>query len=180
MIFNLKRGHSMQLTNDRSRQMAAMMFAALMLQACGTTDAGGRADANLAQPKSEGIAGKAVPGLPDDSFAGTASDTVYFETDSYALTDNAQAELQRQAAWLHAYPSRTFTVEGYADERGTREYNLGLGERRANSVASYLVALGIDKSRISIISYGKERPLCSEATEECWSQNRRGVTSINQ
>jgi peptidoglycan-associated lipoprotein len=72
------------------------------------------------------------------------------------------------------------TIEGHCDERGTREYNLALGERRANSVANYLTALGIDKSRISTISYGKERPICTDSNEACWSQNRRGVTALNQ
>jgi peptidoglycan-associated lipoprotein len=152
----------------------------LGLAACGSGDTDGRTAPVAAAPENGGIAGQAVPDPSDGGFEGNISNTVYFETDSYALTSEAQAGLQKQAAWLTRYPVRTFTIEGHADERGTREYNLGLGERRANAIGNYFVALGIDKSRISVISFGKERPLCSEATEECWSQNRRGVTSINQ
>jgi peptidoglycan-associated lipoprotein len=168
----------MHVLNDRSRNLAAVMFAALMLQACDTTEAGGQSIANAAQPNADGIGGKAVPGEMSES--GVIGNTVNFETDSYVLTTDAQTQLQKQADWLTQYPARTFTIEGHADERGTREYNLALGERRANAIGNYFVALGIDKTRISVISYGKEHPLCVEATEECWSQNRRGVTSINQ
>jgi len=168
----------MHVMNDRSRNLAAVMFAALMLQACGTTDAGSQKVASAAPPNADGIGGTPVPGEASES--GVIGNTVYFETDSYVLTTDAQVQLQKQADWLRQYPMRTFTIEGHADERGTREYNLGLGERRANAIGNYFVALGIDKTRISIISYGKERPLCVEATDECWSQNRRGITSINQ
>lgn len=121
----------------------------------------------------------AVPDAPGDPYSMEIGNVVYFETDSSSLGEDAQGILQRQAQWLKSYPATTFTIEGHADERGTREYNLGLGERRANAVASYLVALGIDGSRVSVISYGKERPLCAEATAICWGQNRRGVTTLN-
>lgn len=87
--------------------------------------------------------------------------------------------LQRQAAWLHDYPRHTVTIEGHADERGTREYNLALGQRRADAVMRYLIALGIEAQRIKIISYGKERPVCTKANEACWDQNWRGVTTLD-
>src|SRR5690606_14132770 len=106
--------------------------------------------------------------------------TVYFDLNSYTLSGEAQGQLQRQAGWLQQYPATTLTVEGHCDERGTREYNLALGERRANAVANYLVALGVNQNRLSVISYGKERPLCVQSDESCWSQNRRGVSAINQ
>ena len=86
--------------------------------------------------------------------------------------------LENQATWMAQYPSLVVTVEGHADERGTREYNLALGERRANSVKSYLTALGVDSSRISTVSYGKERPAVPGSSPESWSQNRRGVTKV--
>ena len=106
-------------------------------------------------------------------------DRVFFETDRYDLSAEAQSQLQKQAAWLAQYPAKTVTVEGHCDERGTREYNLALGERRANAVANYLTALGVDAGRISVISYGKERAECTDSNEGCWSQNRRGVTVVN-
>jgi peptidoglycan-associated lipoprotein len=127
----------------------------------------------------EAMTGAPVPGSLED-FNQNVGNTVYFDLDRYELKAEAQSQLQRQAAWLQQYPAATMTIEGHCDERGTREYNLALGERRASSVANYLVALGIDKARVSVISYGKERPLCTESDESCWSQNRRGVTSINQ
>jgi peptidoglycan-associated lipoprotein len=103
---------------------------------------------------------------------------VYFALDSYDLNGAAQATLRGQAAWLGQNPSRTIVVEGHCDERGTREYNLGLGERRANAVKDYLVTLGVPSSRVRTISYGKERPVCVASNEECWSRNRRGVSVV--
>ncbi len=160
------------------------LAAAALLAACSSdvpvNDAGGAGSGNTASTAdSSGIAGAAVPGSPED-FNQNVGNTVYFDLDSISLTSDAQSQLQRQAAWLQQYPQRTLTVEGHADERGTREYNLALGERRANSVANYLVALGVNQSRLSVISYGKERPECSDSNEGCWAQNRRGVTSVNQ
>jgi peptidoglycan-associated lipoprotein len=105
-------------------------------------------------------------------------DTVHFDYDAYNVTDEARSVLQRQAAWLQKYPSVRVTIEGNCDERGTREYNLALGARRANSVKEYLVSLGVSASRVDTISYGKERPICTESDEACWAQNRRGVTTI--
>ena len=107
-------------------------------------------------------------------------DRVRFELDRYDLSPEAQATLRQQAALLQNYPQFVVTIEGHADERGTREYNLALGERRADAVRNYLTALGVSPDRVTVISYGKERPECPEASEGCWSQNRRGVTVASQ
>ena len=107
-------------------------------------------------------------------------DRVFFGFDKYNLTGEARGVLEKQAAWLKRYPSVTVMIEGHADERGTREYNLGLGDRRANSVKDYLVALGISPGRIKTISYGKERPVALGSNEQAWAQNRRGVTTVTR
>ena len=104
--------------------------------------------------------------------------TVTFDYDQYDLRADAQSILRGQAAWLTQNPSRTVTIEGHCDERGTREYNLGLGERRANAAKQYLVSLGVGSGRVKTISYGKERPLCVASEEGCWAKNRRGVSAI--
>ena len=117
-------------------------------------------------------------GGPNLSAAGI-SDTVLFGFDQYDLSSEARATLDRQAAWLRANPQRAITIEGHCDERGTREYNLALGERRANSVKNYLVTVGIPANRIRTLSYGKERPASIGASEAAWAQNRRGVTVVN-
>jgi peptidoglycan-associated lipoprotein len=111
-------------------------------------------------------------------FNTVVGNTVNFDFDKFELRPDAQAILRGQAAWLNQNPSRTVTVEGHCDERGTREYNLGLGERRANAVKQYLTSLGVSASRIKTISYGKERPLCVASDESCWSKNRRGVSVV--
>jgi len=106
-------------------------------------------------------------------------DRVFFGFDKYDLTDEAQTTLQRQAAWLGANPAVTLVIEGNTDERGTREYNLALGERRATSVKNYLVTLGVAPGRLSTISYGKERPVALGHNEAAWAQNRRSVSVVN-
>ena len=118
-----------------------------------------------------------VPGSAEDLRV-NVGDTVHFDYNKYAILDVDKATLQRQATWLAKYPSVRVTIEGDCDERGTREYNLALGARRANAVKEYLVSLGLAASRVETISYGKEHPICSESTESCWAQNRRGVTTI--
>jgi len=117
-----------------------------------------------------------TPGSQADFLANIASDTVYFDTDRYNIDSSDMATLQSQAQWLMRYPAKRVTVEGHADERGTREYNLALGERRANSAKNYLVNLGVDASRITTVSYGKERPVAMGSNEQAWAQNRRAVT----
>ena len=103
-------------------------------------------------------------------------DRVFFAYDSYSLAASAQATLSKQAKWLKANPSIAIAIEGHADERGTREYNLALGERRANAARDYLMAKGVAKSSIKVISYGKERPANTDSSKLAWSQNRRSVT----
>ena len=118
-----------------------------------------------------------VPGSSED-FRVNVGDTVHFALDQYSVQDSDKATLQKQATWLGRYPQVRVTVEGHADERGTREYNLALGARRANAVKEFLVSLGVSNARVDTVSYGKERPICTDASESCWSQNRRGVTVV--
>jgi peptidoglycan-associated lipoprotein len=118
-----------------------------------------------------------VPGSVQD-FRVNVGDTVHFDYDKYDIRDSDRDILQRQAAWLQKYPQVRVTIEGDCDPRGTREYNLALGARRANAAKEYLVSLGVPSSRVDTISYGKERPVCTESTEDCWAQDRRGVTTI--
>jgi len=118
-----------------------------------------------------------IPGSAEDLRV-NVGDTVHFDYDKYAVLDTDKATLQRQAAWLAKFPSIKVTVEGHADERGTREYNLALAARRANAVKEYLTSIGVSAGRIETISYGKERPICTDSNESCWAQNRRGVTII--
>jgi peptidoglycan-associated lipoprotein len=110
--------------------------------------------------------------------ATVVGDRVLFDTDHWDLTTADQEILRRQAAWLQQHGQLTVIISGHGDERGTRDYNLALGERRATAASAYLVALGIDHSRLTVISYGKERPPCAEASEACWAQSRRAVTEI--
>jgi len=118
-----------------------------------------------------------VPGSEEDLRV-NVGDTVHFDYDKYDILDADRGVLQRQADWLKKYPSVRVTVEGHCDERGTREYNLALGARRANAVKEYLVSLGVSAGRLETISYGKERPICTESNEGCWAQNRRAVTVV--
>ncbi len=118
-----------------------------------------------------------IPGTQADLVV-NVGDRVFFETDSTNLTASARATLENQANWLDQYPNLGITIEGHADERGTREYNLALGERRANSVKNYLIALGVSPSRIMTLSFGKERPAVPGSNQSAWSQNRRGVTKV--
>jgi len=122
--------------------------------------------------------GAAGPGSVQE-FNQTVGDRVFFETDQTDLSPAAQATLDKQAAWLNQYNRYAFTIEGHADERGTREYNFALGARRAQAVHDYLVAKGVSASRMKTISYGKERPVATCDDISCWSQNRRAVTVLN-
>jgi peptidoglycan-associated lipoprotein len=114
----------------------------------------------------------------EEYFVVEVGDRVFFGFDDIGLSDRARETLQRQATWLRTYPGIRVVIEGHTDERGTREYNLALGERRANSVLNYLVALGIDASRLETISYGKERPVALGSNETAWALNRRAVTVV--
>ena len=119
-----------------------------------------------------------VPGSQQDLEA-SAGDRVFFAFDRSDITPESQQILSRQADWLRRYPNVTVTIEGHCDERGTREYNLALGERRAQAAKNVLVASGIPASRISTISYGKERPIVVGSNEEAWAQNRVAITTVN-
>lgn len=121
-----------------------------------------------------------VKGSQEDFIANVSSDRIFFDTDKYDVDSQDQATLQSQARWLMANPTVRVTVEGHCDERGTRDYNLALGERRANAAKNYLVSLGVPADRISTISYGKERPAELGSTEEAWAKNRRAVTVVVQ
>jgi peptidoglycan-associated lipoprotein len=127
-----------------------------------------------AAPVEQGV----VPGSKEDFLQQAGSDRVFFGTDQYDLDSEDRATLDRQAAWLARYPNVHFTVEGHCDERGTREYNLALGERRANATKNYLVSAGVAASRITVVSYGKERPAVPGDDESAWAQNRRAVTVL--
>ena len=149
----------------------------LLLAACSSTppatnNAGGQSGAGATTQSS------VVPGSAQD-FQQNVGDRVFFDTDKSSIKPEGQQTLQRQAKWLAQYPNVTITVEGHCDDRGTREYNLALGERRAQAVRNALVALGVQANRVKTISYGKERPAVVGDNETAWAQNRRGVTVIN-
>ena len=124
-------------------------------------------------PVQQGV----IPGSLQD-FQVNVGDRVFFEYDRSDIDDRARTVLQKQAAWLQRFGAVILTIEGHADERGTREYNLALAARRAQSVKDYLSSLGVSAARLETISFGKERPVCVESNEGCWSQNRRGVSTI--
>lgn len=172
----------------------AVVLAAATLWGCGSTAdreaSGPPAGDPGAETASEATAGDRIasteltsqpaipPGTPED-FVVNVGDRVHFGFDRFDLTEEARNVLRGQAEWLKRHASITVTVAGHADERGTREYNLALGERRAISVRNFLIALGVDPGRISTVSYGKERPVDPASTEEAWAQNRRGVTQVD-
>ena len=127
-----------------------------------------------------GVGTEALPGSREDFLrsVGIAGDRVFFDTDEYDLDDRDRATLDSQAAWLQRNTAVRVTIEGHADERGTREYNLALGDRRANAAKNYLAARGVSAGRMTVISYGKERPEALGSDEEAWAQNRRAVTVL--
>lgn len=158
---------------------AAALSAVLLLGACSDPEATGPATAGGAGDPAAGQGG--IDDITSvEYFNVVVGDRVFFATDRFDLDAEAQATLARQAEWLLANPGATAVVEGHADERGTRDYNLALGARRANSAASFLVSRGVPAARLETVSYGKERPvsLCSE--ERCWSQNRRAMTVVSR
>ncbi len=162
----------MSFTSGRSFKLALALTAVLSMAACSknpSDDANGLGGAG---------ASAATPGSQQD-FIVNVGDRVFFESDSTELTSVGQATLEKQARWLSQYPRYTFTIEGHADERGTREYNFALGARRAESTKNYLAAKGIPASRMRTISYGKERPVAVCNDISCWSQNRRAVTVLS-
>jgi len=153
----------------RGAKFAAVLLVALAIAGC----------AKNAQNDQVGMAGAATPGSQQD-FIVNVGDRVFFETDSSELTPQSRATLDKQAQWLSQYGTYAFTIEGHADERGTREYNIALGARRAQTVREYLASRGVQAQRMHTISYGKERPVAVCNDISCWSQNRRAVTVLNQ
>jgi peptidoglycan-associated lipoprotein len=154
----------------RGTTVAAILIAALGLTACANKPDGPDANAS--------VMGAATPGSAQD-FVVNVGDRVFFETDSSEITAQGRATLDKQAQWLTSYGQYAFTIEGHADERGTREYNIALGARRAQAVRDYLAARGISPTRMRTTSYGKERPVAVCNDISCWSQNRRAVTVLN-
>ncbi|MGL4728877.1 MAG: OmpA family protein [Bosea sp. (in: a-proteobacteria)] len=152
----------------RSAKLALGLMAALALGAC----------ANKPADSGFGAGGAATPGSPQD-FVVNVGDRIFFETDSTDLTSTATATLDKQATWLGQYPRYTFVVEGHADERGTREYNVSLSARRAQVARDYLASRGVGASRMRTVAYGKERPVAVCNDISCWSQNRRSVSVLN-
>ncbi len=152
----------------RGAKFVAVIMAVLAIAACAKKD-----------DQSAMGGASAAPGSQQD-FVVNVGDRVFFDTDSSELSDQARGTLDKQAQWLNNYNRYSFTVEGHADERGTREYNIALGARRAETVREYLISRGIAATRMRTISYGKERPvaLCNDIS--CWSQNRRAVTVLDQ
>ena len=164
----------MELSTVRRAGMriAAAVLMALAVAAC----------SNTPKPENElGGGGRNSPATPGSArdFAVNVGDIVYFSTDQVELSPEAKQTLTNQARWLQQYSQYTITIEGHADERGTREYNIGLGAKRAQNVRNFLAQNGINASRIRTVSYGKERPVAVCNDISCWSQNRRAQTVLN-
>ncbi len=164
----------------RIRTMAVLLTATAALAACAPKAPKVLPpDPGASQVTDNGNSGPQapVPGSQADFVAQMmGQDTIYFDTDRYNIDSADQAALTAQAQWLAKYPGKKATIEGHCDERGTREYNLALGERRANAAKNYLVSLGIDAGRITTVSYGKERPIALGSDESSWARNRRAIT----
>ena len=159
------------MTNVVVRVVRATKFAGLLVLALAAAACANR-------PYDPQAGGSAPPGSQQD-FVVNVGDRVFFESDSSELTSQSIATLEKQAQWLQIYNQYTFTIEGHADERGTREYNIALGARRAQTVRDYLASRGVHPQRMRTISYGKERPVAVCNDISCWSQNRRAVTVLS-
>ena len=171
----------MQLTIQYYRNFITIIAATFILAACATTPPETSSSVSSASSSSSSTVSLVQDGVyvgdeTIEMLAVDVPDRVFFSYDSYALTSAAQSTLSKQAKWLKANPSVTISVEGHADERGTREYNLALGDRRANAAKDYLMSQGISSNRVTTISYGKERPVKSGSNDTAWAQNRRSVT----
>lgn len=181
------------MSSSRFHQSAAGLMFLFVSSACTTemvspaTPVDAFTNADVASPPSEASVSQPPSPLPSpvaiipgslQDFQENVGDKVYFEYDRAELDSAALDTVRKQAAWLQSYPSVTLVIEGHADERGTREYNLALAARRAAAVMSYLVITGVSAARLETVSYGKERPTCTLSAETCWQQNRRGVSTI--
>ncbi|WP_193367961.1 peptidoglycan-associated lipoprotein Pal [Pelagibius marinus] len=164
--------------------------AALLLAACSTpsedsgaaSGSGSSGTGTTSQSSTSGTDSQTIPGPgagTQEELTVEVGDRVFFDFDKYNIRADQRGTVEALAAWLDTNPSVTLTIEGHCDERGTREYNLALGERRANSVRDYLVALGINPGRLSTVSYGEERPAVLGSNDSAWAQNRRGVFVVN-
>jgi peptidoglycan-associated lipoprotein len=160
----------------------SLLAAVLLVAACSQTpeNGGGANGAGATAPSSSSstMSTNVTPGSKQD-FVQNVGDRVFFEFNESNITPEGRATLEKQADWLKRYQNVTVTVEGHCDDRGTREYNLALGERRAAAVKRVLVALGVAGNRVAVISYGKERPVVVGDNEQAWAQNRVGITIIN-
>ena len=155
------------------KKILLIAFAAVALTACATQKKVGK----QVTAGAEAVKGDVYTGQETVEYLATGvPDRIFFATNKSVLTTAARDTLRKQAAWMRKNKDVTVTVEGHADERGTREYNLALGERRANAAKDYLLTYGVSGGRITVISYGKERPVNSASTPVAWSQNRRSVT----
>jgi peptidoglycan-associated lipoprotein len=162
--------------------------AALLLAACSTpseeasTTSGSGSSGTGTTSQSSGTPGSTIPGPAagsQEELTVEVGDRVFFDYDKYDVRADQRGTVEALAAWLDTNPSVTLTIEGHCDERGTREYNLALGERRANAVRDYLVALGANPARLTTVSYGEERPAVLGSNDSAWAQNRRGVFVVN-
>src|SRR3989338_2800185 len=159
-------------------KILGLIAAVALVAACETASEGGGAQTGGGATSATTSAGAIRPGSQEDLVV-NVGDRVFVDFDKFNLKPDARKTLEKQAAWLKANPSVRVTVEGHCDERGTREYNLALGERRANSAKDYLVSLGVNPGRLKTISYGKERPVAMGSNEAAWTQNRRSVTVVS-
>ena len=161
-----------RMQNFARNPMMIALFVGLSLAGCASTN-------NLPNSAGDlGLNGAATPGSPQD-FTVNVGDRIFFDTDSSSIRADAQTTLARQAQWLNQYRQYAIVIEGHADERGTREYNLALGARRAAATRDFLVSKGVAANRLKTISYGKERPVAVCDDISCWSQNRRAVTTLS-
>ncbi len=161
------------------KKLFMLIVAGFFLVSCAATNTEQGGDVDAASASSSSSSGGEITAGTQEDLIVNVGDRVFFEFDSSELTVDAQATLDAQAAWLMQYPDTNITIEGHADERGTREYNLALGDKRAFSVYSYLAQAGIDTNRMEYVSWGKERPEVIGSDETAYSQNRRGVTTVS-
>lgn len=166
--------------NSKARTLGLLLVSAALVTACGPKKlkdipppAQGSDFGNNGQGNG---AGQILPGSQEDFVRSISADRIFFDTDRFNIDPEDQATLQSQAQWLARYQNVRITIEGHADERGTRDYNLALGERRANAAKNFLSSLGVNPARIQTVSYGKERPQALGSNEQSWAQNRRAVT----
>jgi len=174
------------ITRDALKKTTTAAAALLLAGSLGLAGCAKKAPAELPPPPAPATTSEPAPaptltgpapGSQADFVASLqGQDTIYFDTDRYNVDSADAAALTAQAQWLLKYPAKHATIEGHADERGTREYNLALGERRATAAKNYLVSVGVDASRLSTVSYGKERPVATGSDEASWAKNRRAVT----